>query len=139
VDTYSGNAAAAFVHTEATAHFRLPDGSSTLQTELLAIMKALQHAEFRRKPVVVHTDSLGAIQALQKSNPRDNVGLLTSILTTAHNIKERGRNININWIPSHVGIKGNEEADLAAKNALSLPHVTVPIPTSLAKISLLSI
>ena len=32
VDTYSGNAAAAFIHKEDTAHFRLPDGSSTLQT-----------------------------------------------------------------------------------------------------------
>jgi len=134
VDTYTGNAAAAFIHKEATAHFRLPDGSSTLQTELVAIMKALQHAELRQRPVVIHSDSLGAIQALQKSRPRDNVGLITAILTTAHNIQGRGRSIHLNWIPSHVGIEGNEAADLAAKNALSLPNVTVPVPASLSMI-----
>ena len=34
------------------------------------------------------------------------------------------------WVPSHVGIKGNEEADSAAKSALNLPHARVGIPYS---------
>ena len=35
------------------------------------------------------------------------------------------KDINLCWIPSHVGIKGNEKAFSAARSALDLPHVKV--------------
>ncbi|KAK8387767.1 hypothetical protein O3P69_018323 [Scylla paramamosain] len=79
-------------------------------TELLAILKALQHAELRTKPLVIHTDSMGSIQALVRGMPRDNVGLITSVLVLARRIP------------------GNEEIDTAAKKALSLPTVTAHTP-----------
>ena len=36
-------------------------------------------------------------------------------------LTKNGKNIILCWIPSHVGILGNEKADAAAKSALSLP------------------
>ena len=42
----------------------------------------------------------------------------------------RGKDIIFCWIPSHVGIKGNEEADEAAKEALSLNEASKTIVAS---------
>ncbi|KAG0718384.1 hypothetical protein GWK47_052485 [Chionoecetes opilio] len=134
VDTTTGTAAAVVHHDEFAALYRLPDGSSTLQTELLAILRALQLAVPRNTNVTIHTDSLGAIQALQTVSPIDNVNLITFVLATAKNINDSGRHVHLNWVPSHTGIPGNEAADLAAKEALSLPQVTTPIPSSISQL-----
>jgi hypothetical protein len=39
-----------------------------------------------------------------------------------------GKTISFCWVPSHVGINGNEKADMAARAALSLPVVNFKIP-----------
>ena len=33
-------------------------------------------------------------------------------------VSNHGKIVNICWIPSHIGIRGNDEADTAAKSAL---------------------
>ena len=38
------------------------------------------------------------------------------------------KDIILCWVPSHVGIRGNEKADSAAKSALDLPHAQVGVP-----------
>ena len=45
-------------------------------------------------------------------------------------LAENGKNIILCWIPSHVGILGNEKADAAAKLALSLPVTRMKLPAS---------
>ena len=43
-------------------------------------------------------------------------------------LTKNGKNIILCWIPSHVGILGNEKADAAAKSALSLPVTRMKLP-----------
>ena len=53
--------------------------------------------------------------------------LLSDILLK-HNDSAELNNIVFCWLPSHVGIKGNEKADIAAKSALALHISDLKIP-----------
>lgn len=113
--------------------FRLSDGCSSLQTELAAIQQATLHAAaLDSSHVVIHTDSKGAIEVLQHKNLRDNISLTTSILRNIGELEAQGKSVTINWIPSHVGIAGNESADALAKTASAFAEVTLQIRPSLS-------
>ena len=45
-------------------------------------------------------------------------------------LSKNGKSIILCWIPSHVGILGNEKADAAAKSALSLPVTRMKLPAT---------
>ena len=55
-----------------TQSMRIPNVSSTLQAELHAILRALETAEAYTPPsLLVVTDSLGSLQAIQKTQSTD--------------------------------------------------------------------
>ncbi|KAG0725788.1 hypothetical protein GWK47_037927 [Chionoecetes opilio] len=130
VNPDSGRTGAAFVTTGGTElSWRTSNNCSTLQTELVAIQHALEHAVHRREAtVVIHTDSWTGLQALQQPHPKDNVRLITTILGSLQSLVAQGRRVRLNWDPSHVGVRGNEAADAAAKRAASGPSVTMHVP-----------
>ena len=45
------------------------------------------------------------------------------ILHLASLLRDRGGSVGLGWVPSHMGIAGNESADLVARSASRLPFV----------------
>ncbi|KAG0713577.1 hypothetical protein GWK47_015910 [Chionoecetes opilio] len=134
VDPATGAAGAAFVSGQTTKQWRLTDGASCLQAELVAIRGALHHALESHSPhVIIHTDSKSSIQALRDTQTQDNIHLLTSTLLLAQRLAARGCKITLNWVPRHVGLSGNEAADRAAKSAVALPSPTTAVLPSLSQ------
>ncbi|GFU11933.1 putative RNA-directed DNA polymerase from transposon BS [Trichonephila clavipes] len=88
------------------------DGSRVFRSELIAIRRGLQCAaqlEDRFQEIWILTDSRASIQHL--ANWGD-IGDQTSldILSLLHDLSS-GHSIHFQWIPSYVGIEGNERAD----------------------------
>ena len=64
----------------------------------------------------------------------DNTQLTRNIHTTAQAMTDTGRTVTLNWVPSHVGISGNEKADTLAGQAAQLPQVSLEVPRSLRQL-----
>ena len=98
---------------------RLRDGSSVFNAELeglhLALKKFLTLYK-SRKNFIVYTDSFSAVESLRgKSFRAKNVKRFYNLLTKLPPQVQ----VIIAWIPSHVGLSGNERADGLAKAALT--------------------
>lgn len=100
-----------------------PYVAPAFHAELWAICKACEIAREIAAKTAIWTDSLASIKLLkgEKANP---------VADHIRSILRGNRRISINWVPSHVGIRGNEAADSAAKDALQLPLVAEvpPLP-----------
>ena len=78
--------------------------------------RALQHKNNQGEDrVIIHSDSLSAIQSLSRLIPRDNIDLIISIFRMS---KNKIVTPIINWVPSHTGIHGNEEVNREASLGL---------------------
>ena len=72
------------------------------------------------KNIVIYTDSLSAITAIENFSTRQLTKQIVEILDEHEIIKALHINITIAWVPSHVDIRGNEIADQLAKAATLL-------------------
>ncbi|XP_064479222.1 uncharacterized protein LOC135392442 [Ornithodoros turicata] len=105
---------------------RGPCPSSTT-AELCAILHAsIAIAPFQADRVVILTDSATSLRRLV--NIDDTSVLVRSIRRTISSAAGQGTNITLQWIPSHVGIPGNEEADALANFAHTSRVATFPLP-----------
>ncbi|GBN71096.1 hypothetical protein AVEN_247195-1 [Araneus ventricosus] len=100
--------------------FRNPDNCSVFRSELLAITEALDFAlRSETSDTYILTDSKSSIQYLKnwtKISEKTGQEIISKIVS----LSQRSR-VCIQWIPSHVGVFGNEVADLLSKEGSALP------------------
>ena len=114
--------------------YRCTDNISVYSTEMIALIAALKHIHNKGyQRTVVLSDSLSALQTLQ-TYQTSRPDLLNTILTLLHKSTQRNQRIQFQWIPSHVGIRGNETVDNTAKQALSHNDLAYNIPLGVTEI-----
>lgn len=112
---------------------RLTKPCTVFQAEALAIDRALEWVMKRcNTDVTIYSDSRSSLDAIkERSNQHP---LVVSIHEKLHQL--RGRlSVKFVWVRAHVGIDGNEAADVAAKDAASQRRAAVytSFPISYAK------
>ena len=92
---------------------------SIFTAELVAIQEALQYiadGDLPNQPIVVLSDSMASLMAIMyRSGGRKDI--VQNIFALVRNIEDRGGSVEFQWVPSHVGLTGNERADQVAKAA----------------------
>jgi len=101
--------------------------ASIYTAELKAILMAVE--EVGRQEMgnyLICSDSKSSLQAIS-SNAMP-TGIIYKIRVQIIEQKKRGRNVVFCWVPSHVGVLGNERADREAVIAASRPAEFISIP-----------
>ena len=105
---------------------RLPSNASIFTAEIKAIDLALDAiAESEDDHFIIFSDSLSVLSSLENKN-LDNP-LVVNLLHKLHWLSIAHKTICFCWIPSHIGIRGNETADVTAKESLDF-NITSQVP-----------
>ena len=118
-------------------HWRLDKNVSIVGAELSAIQKATNwifiQPQVDPRPTVILSDSQVSLQLLLQRKPVSYVYSVTKVQQNILELRRRGWNISIQWVPSHCGIQGNEMADTLANEAHALDIID-DYPSELADI-----
>ncbi|KAL0841117.1 hypothetical protein ABMA28_014874 [Loxostege sticticalis] len=101
--------------------FKAKNKACIMTLELIAISKALIYAEsYDWDKIVIYSDSKSAIQHLARCvSGHRGVPIAFVVLGQILQFESRNIRVRLQWVPSHIGIWGNEEADKLANAACS--------------------
>ena len=108
---------------------RLPDDSSIFTAEAKAIDLALDFISTcdANNKFIIFSDSLSVLKAMNHTSSKN--PQIQKLLEKCHELLAY-KEIALCWIPSHIGIQGNEMVDKQAKTSLSLEPTSFKIPFS---------
>ena len=108
---------------------RIPDDSSIFTAEAKAVDVALDfiNTRYANNKFVIFSDSPSVLKAMNHTSSEN--PLIQKLLEKCHELLAYIE-IVLCWIPSHIGIQGNEMLDQQAKSSLSLEPTSFNIPFS---------
>ena len=106
---------------------KLPPAASVFTAELRAILPAITYMlRLPQRNFIVYSDSQSALQSICNSFS------LHPIVREIHRwlrvLGDAGKQVTFCWVPGHVGVPGNEEADRQAVAAANTHVYIAPIP-----------
>ena len=106
---------------------RLPSNASIFTAEVTAIDLALDTiAESDDDHFIIFSDSLSLLLSIH--NKKMDNPLILQLLQKLHHLSCAHKTIHLCWIPSHIGIRGNEATDMAAKESLDQDITASQVP-----------
>jgi len=108
---------------------------SNFDAEIFAIHLALENLKTKASmfsKAVIFVDSISAIQVVTENHSSETI-FVSEIKQALNLLKGKEKTIAFQWIPSHVGIEGNETADLLAKNGTNIQNDNEPVSSDSLK------
>lgn len=116
----------AVITPDTTIANKINNSASVLTSELTAIYKALEYIDTKQETeFIIFSDSQSAIQAISDFSSNDE--LIQIIQDLYMHQQNTDKIVYLSWIPAHIGVSGNEKADLEAKTVANNP-LPIPIP-----------
>ncbi|GFT15442.1 RNase H domain-containing protein [Trichonephila clavipes] len=107
--------------------YHLDNSCSIFTAEAITFYHALQLIDSNSPcKYCIYTDSMSVLEALANHKDRCHPVLFDIIYITSR-LHGKGHDIQFCWIPSHVGIIGNEQVGIAARSATTHLLLTVPL------------
>lgn len=112
---------------------RIEDNCSTTTAELIAIYEGLNVVANKRKDIYIFSDSQGALYSLN-SSVCANKDVVMRCKDVVSKMQTHGNSAFFFWIPSHIGIRLNEQADSLAKEATDKTAIDIESNISISRI-----
>ncbi|GFV68799.1 uncharacterized protein TNCV_1969711 [Trichonephila clavipes] len=110
----AGHVGCGVVFNNTILSFSLHNSMSVFSAELTVILVALQHILIsNHRHFCVYTDSMSALESLHLLTEHRHPTVIEILL---RKLERKGFDIIFSWVPGHVGILGNEQADNAARS-----------------------